>query len=232
MAGPLDFLKATNEWLEKVPINYINAFENMIGDAQNMAQAKVDQICEWLAWKVNVAIERKRQEVLRILYGQYQSTMMGRVMMVAGVIQNFLSNPLGAIGGFAGAIAAPIAAVIEWVQVLMVEIPKLAANLAKIASALPPTPPNPSINYDKFKVKIASISLGTITTDPSSLPPPEVMFPEPPKPFSKQSFDKAFDNSETKLKSNSIRYKLTEEDKFSLEGILREQTGGNSDLLS
>lgn len=221
--GPLDFLTATNQWLEKVPLTYIEALENMVGNAETAVQSKVDQICVWLSWKVNIAIERKRQAIIKILYEQYQSTMMGKVMKTAMAVKSFLSNPLGAIGSFASAIAAPIAAVLSWISILMVEIPKLAENLAKIASALPPTPPNPNINYDKFKVKVGSISMGMITSDPSSLPPPEVMFPEPPKPFSKQTFDKSF-QSEAKLKSNSVIYKLPDSEAQSLQELIAKET--------
>ena len=57
--GAFDFLKTTNDWLEEVPVRIIDAFDNFMQDAENITQQKVDEICEWLAWKVNVAVERK-----------------------------------------------------------------------------------------------------------------------------------------------------------------------------
>jgi hypothetical protein len=220
--GPLEFLKTTNYWLENVPLRIIAAFENFIGSGERAVQSRVDIICAWLAWKVNIAIERKRQAVLRILYGQYEKTAAGQVMKVAGAVQSFCSDPIGAVGAFAGALFAPIMAVFSWITELISEILKLAENLAKIVSALPPTPPNPRINYDKFKLKVGSISLGTIMTDPNSLPPPEVMFPEPEKPFSKEAFAKGFETASANLKSMKMVYKLNDDDKKTLEAMNKD----------
>ena len=149
---PLQFLTTTNDWLEKVPENIINAFDNMIGSGEKIGQSKVDAICAWLAWKVNIAIERKRQAVIKTLHDQYTSNAQGPVFKAANAIVSFVSDPLGAIGDFAGAIFAPVNKVLAWVKALIKEIPRLAANLARIVSALPPSPPNPHINYDKFKL--------------------------------------------------------------------------------
>ena len=99
------------------------------------------------------------------------------------------------------------------------EILRLAANLAQIMAVLPPTPPNPHINYDKFKLKVNSISMAEITSDPSSLPPPEVMFPEPPKPFTKETFTEGFESSSANLKSQQKKYTLSDEDKKALMGF-------------
>lgn len=221
--GPLDFLITTNDWLEQVPMRIIAAFENFVKSGEGMAQAQVDVICTWLAWKVNIAIERKRQKLLKVLYEQYQSTMGGRVMKTASAIKSFASDPLGALGALASALFAPIVAVFNWIKVLVTELLRLAENLARIASVLPPSPPEPHINYDKFKLKIGSISLSTVTSDPSSLPSPEDMFPEPPKPFSKTSFSTSFETASANLKSTKMKYTLSEEDKNSLQGILKSE---------
>lgn len=216
MKGVFDFLKMINDWLEKYPIRIIDAFDNIVGDGQRLLQEKVDKICEWLAWKVNIAIERKRQDILRTLYEQYQYTIVGKVMAVAGTIKKFVQNPLKAIGDFASAIFGPIIEVFKWIIDLAKEILRLAENLAKIIRALPPTPPNPQINYDKFKLKIRSISLAEVTTDPSAWPTPEELFPEPPKPFSKEAFQAMLETASYKLKSAMGVYKLNPEDKATL----------------
>ena len=217
--GPLAFLKSTNDWLEDVPVRIQIAYDNFIGAGTGLAQDQVDVICAWLAWKVNVAVERKRQTVLKVLHEQYQSTVGGKVMMMATVIQNFVSDPIGTVGGFAGAIFSPVAAVFKWVVELMSEILRLAKNLASIVSILPPAPPTPYISYGKFKLKVGSISMGEITSDPSSLPPPEVMFPEPEKPFSKETFTKSFEKASATLKSGRKKYMLSEEDRKTLSGF-------------
>lgn len=219
MGTPFDFLIPTNKWLEKVPLNIINAFNNFIGTGEHVAQEKVDQICVWLSWKVNIMIERKRQELLKKLHGMYMNTVGGKVMQMAMAVKSFMSDPIGSVGAFASGIGGPIPKIIQWSVILLKEIPKLAANLAKIVSALPPQPPNPDINYDKFKLKINSISMGAITSDPSSLPPPEVMFPEPEKPFSKEGFKTAFENASAGLKSSKKKFTLSEEDRVAMEAL-------------
>lgn len=220
MAGnPFEFLTATNDWLESVPGRVTKAFDNFIGNGEKVTQEKVDAICIWLSWKINIQIERVRQSVLRGLYGMYKSTAAGKVMHAAMVIKEFVSNPLKAIGSFASTVFGPVPKVISWVSTLMKELPRLARNLSNIASSLPPSPPNPHINYNKFKIKVKSVSLSTITSDPSKLPSPESMFPEPPKPFSKETFENTFANASAKLKSNKVIYKLTKKQKESLDII-------------
>lgn len=217
--GSLAFLKTTNEWLEDVPVRIIAAYDNFVGNGEDLVQSKVDTFCVWLSWKVNIAVERKRQAVLRILHGQYQSTVVGKVMKMANAIKSFCSDPLGALGTFAGAIFGPVASVFKWIVELTAEIIKLAANLAKIMAVLPPNPPSPHINYDKFKLKVKSISMAEVTSDPNTLPPPEVMFPEPPKPFTKETFKEGFEKATASLKSGRKKYTLSEEDKKSLAGF-------------
>lgn len=213
---PFDFLTSLNDWLESVPLRTINAFENMIGDGEKAVQSKVDRICAWLAWKVNIAIEGMRQRLLKALYNTYKNTVVGKVMQIMNVIQNFVKNPLEAIGSFASAIFAPYGAVISWYQTLIKEVPRLAKNLSNVASALPPTPPNPHINFNAFKIKVKTISISDVTSNPDNLPPPEVMFPEPEKPFSTDTFNDVFMNVSAKLKTNRLIYKLNEKDKQAL----------------
>ena len=216
--GPLDFLKSTNEWLEDMPTRIIEAYDNFIKDGENVAQSKVDKFCVWLAWKVNVAVERKRQVVLRILHDQYRTTVGGKVMQAANAIQSFCSDPLGALGTFASVLFGPVVVVFKWMAELAHQILKLAVNLAKIMAVLPPTPPSPQINYDKFKLQVKSISMAEVVADPNNLPPPEVVFPEPPRPFSKETFAETFEGSAL-LKSSQKKYILSEDDRKALLGF-------------
>lgn len=221
---PLAFLQTTNDWLEDVPVRISTAYENFIGDGENLAQSKVDKFCAWLAWKVNIAIERKRQKILEILHGQYESTAVGKVMKMATTIQSFVSDPLGTIGDFAGGIFGPVIDTFKWIGKLISEVIRLASNLGSIMSALPPSPPNPRINYDKFKLQIKSISLGEVIGGADSLPPPEVMFPEPPKPFTKDTFKDGFEKTSAALKSAKKKYFPSEEDKKTLEALNTPET--------
>ena len=65
-------------------------------------------------------------------------------------------------------------------------------------------------------------------TDPYKLPPPEIMFPEPEKPFSKDTFNKNFEKATANLKSGQKKYVLSEEDKKTLSGF---DTSSLADLL-
>lgn len=217
--GNFDFLKSANDWLEAVPKRVNNAFENAIGNGEKITQAKVDVICAWLAWKINVSVESMRQTILKGLYGMYKSTVVGQVMKCANMITSFVRNPLGTLGRFASTIFAPVASVMSWLPDLLKETVRLAENLANIASSLPPSPPNPHINYDKFKLKVKSISLSDITSDPANLPSPESMYPEPEKPFNKQTFANTFEKTSAKLKSNRTVFKLKDKDKKALEDM-------------
>lgn len=217
--GPFGFLKATNDWLEGVPAQIDAAYENFMGNSEAMSQEEADVICAWLSWKVNIAVERKRQAILKVLYGQYQSTAAGKVMKAATVVKSFLSDPLGTLGSFASLIFGPVPAVLKWVSELAKEVLRLGVNLAAIVSALPPSPISPNINYNKFQLKINSLSMGDVMSDPSSLPPPEVMFPEPQKPFTEDTFAKGFESATASLKSGKKKYKLSEEDKKTLAGF-------------
>lgn len=229
----LKFLSETNDWLETVPKTAIEGLNNSIIKGENMTQEKVDSICVWLSWKINLQIERVRQACLKALYGMYKNTVAGQVMNMASTIKNFVSDPLGAIGDFAGSIFGPVPKVFGWLQTLMTEIPRLAKNLASIVASLPPAPPSPNINFDKFKIKVKTISLSTITSNPNKLPSPESMFPEPPKPFSKDSFQDMFANANAKLKSNKLVYKLTEEQRQSIlsgDTLNRNYTNNSSSI--
>lgn len=216
-SNPFAFLKTTNDWLESVPKRARNALNNAVGNGEKIAQSKVDEVCIWLSWKINVQIERVRQSLIRTLYGMIQSTAAGRVMKMATAIKEFVSDPLGALGTFASAVFSPVTATLNWIPTLIKEVPRLAENLANIASVLPPEPPNSRINYDKFRIRVKSFSWSTLTSDPSKLPPPEVVFPPPSSIQSpKVTFDKAMEE-DSKLKSNKMKYKLTKEQENSLK---------------
>ena len=192
MAAGLEWLVKFNDWLEQVPLTVIDWFNRTFKSAENWAQDKVDLVCARMAWRVNVAVERKRQEVITALINQYASNM--KLLVFVNIIRTVIKNPLKALALFFEPFIKPIKTVLEYVKVLMVEIPRLARNLSKIANALPPTPPNPRINFNAFKLRINTITLADILSG-GDLPAPEKMFPEPPKVFSKKIFDKSFEEA-------------------------------------
>lgn len=188
MSGAFDFLKYTNDWLEEYPVNIVHSFGSYFKAGEEYSQDKVDIICRWLAWRVNIMIERRRQDLIKALYGMYQTTVGGKVIQAAYAVRDFVKDPLGAIGSVAGVLFAPFNSIIQWAVMLAKELPRLARNLANIAQALPPEPPNPHINFNEFKLRVKSVDMATITSNPNNLPSPESMFPEPTRPWSREAF--------------------------------------------
>lgn len=212
MSKALDWLKDANDFLEKVPISILNYFDKLAKNIEQMAQKQIDIICRWLAWKVNIMVERKRQEIIKYLYAEW-----GCYMQLNKQAAPLLQKPTVSVKGIFMVLEAfldpylkPVKTILSFLKTLMIEIPRLAKNLAKIADALPPTPPTPNVNYHAFKLKIGTISLKDIMTNPDSMPTPEEMFPEPQRPFGKEFFNAAFDDAKKITAKDKIIYKLPE----------------------
>lgn len=199
----LEWLSKINDFLEQVPTNVNNWFEGLFKSGEDLTQDFVDKCCAYAAWKVNVMVERKRQAVIQTLNEEYGGYL--KALTVVTVIKQAVTDPLGTIGSFFGILAGPYAKVVDFLQALIKEVPRLAANLANIANSLPPTPPNPHINFNAFRLKINSISMGDITAG-SNLPTPEQMFPEPEKPFGKKAFNDSFENAPIASDTNKVVY--------------------------
>jgi hypothetical protein len=200
----LEWLKKVNDFLEQVPLQVTEWFEHTFKSGEKLTQDFVDRQCAWLAWKINIMVERKRQEVLKTLHDEYGGYL--GALQVVTVFKQAVTDPIGTLGSVFNTIAGPYAKVVDFLKTLMKEIPRLAANLAKIASSLPPAPPNPRINFNAFKLNIKSISMADVING-GSLPTPEQMFPEPPKPFGKASFDSSFENAPIAKGINEVIYK-------------------------
>ena len=205
MPSPLDYLKSFNDFLEQVPKNVTTFFDQTFKKGEEYTQDFVDSCCRWMAWKVNIMVERQRQKVLKTLQSHYAGA--ASVIQGLNVVKNALSDPLGAAGSVFSWLSKPISLAMSLKQAFLVEIPRLAANLANIAESLPPAPPNPRINFNAFKLKIGTISMAEIA-GAKPIPTPEEMFPAPPSPFGKKSFDSAFNNAPIVEGINSVMYKL------------------------
>jgi hypothetical protein len=204
--GALDYLVSFNDFLERVPINALEFFKKMFKAGEEYTQDFVDACCRWIAWKINIMVERQRQKVIKQLADHYAGA-----LAVAGSMNIFVkavSDPLGTIGGVFNYFAKPIKIVKDFVKVLLKEIPRLANNLANIANSLPPDPPNPHINFNAFKLKIGTISLPEIM-GVGAMPTPEEMFPAPPSPFSKAAFDSSFENAKSQKAEDKVLYKMS-----------------------
>ena len=208
MTKSLDWLVKVNDCLEELPESVIDFYNSFIKSAKDLTQEYVDKVCEWMAWWVNVTVERLRQKTIKTLIQQYSSYFV--VLKWVQVIQDVMKNPIKAIGSFFGMFGKPVQAVIEFVTVLAVELPRLAENLAKIVEALPPSPPTElGINFNAFKknLKINTVTMKDITSG-GNFVPPEKMFPEPESPFGKAAFEAAFSNPKKITLDDKLIYKL------------------------
>lgn len=210
MTKSLDWLVKVNDCLEEIPESVNDFYNSFIKNAKDLSQEYVDKVCAWMAWWVNITVERLRQKVIKTLMNQYSSYF--KALKWVQVIQDVMRNPIKAIGSFFGMFAKPVQAVIEFITVLAVELPRLAENLAKIVEALPPSPPSElGINFNVFKkkLKINTITMKDITSG-GNFPPPEKMFPEPESPFGRAAFEEAFNNPKKISPEDKILYRLPE----------------------
>ena len=202
----LDWLVKVNDVLEGIPSSIIKYFRALTQSGEKLTQSYVDIVCRWLAWRVNITVERIRQRVIRTLWEQYGKYL--AMMQCVNTVQKVVSDPIGALGSFVGKFASPVKAVISFVTTLAKEVPRLAANLANIASALPPDPPNPDINFNEFKLQIHTISMQDVIKGPDGMPTPEQMFPKPTGPFSKEAFNASFDEAKKTSAVDGVVFKL------------------------
>ena len=202
----LDWLVKINDFLEGVPSSILKYFDMLTKSSETPTQSYVDVVCRRLAWRVNITVERVRQRVIKTLWNQYGKYLV--MMKLVNTVQNVVRDPIGALGCFVDGFASPIKSVINFLKTLIKEVPRLAANLANIMSALPPDPPNPSINYNAFKLEIHTVTMQDVIAGPDGMPTPEQMFPEPPSPFSKAAFSASFTDAKEVKSSYGKIFKL------------------------
>jgi hypothetical protein len=224
--GALDYLVSFNDFLERVPINALEFFKKMFKAGEEYTQDFVDACCRWIAWKINIMVERQRQNVIKKLAGQYSGAQ--KVAAGLNVVKNALSDPIGTIGSVFSWWVKPYATAVEFVKTLVKEIPRLTENLANIMNSLPPEPPNPRINFNAFKLKINTITLADLAG--SQMPTPEEMFPAPPSPFSKATFDSSFENAPVAEGTDEVMYKLDGDNSSAVEQAIKEATIAGLDI--
>ena len=206
---PLDWLKKTNKFLEGVPQGIIDYFNNL--NDMNLIQEQVDAICEYAAWKVNLSVEKVRQQVIRVL--RRQCKQVKDILKFMKKLKDAIANPIAAIEAVVQLIKmiiekllGPYYELVKFMIRLAVEIAKLAKNLQNIMEVLPPSPPSTDINYNKFALKIGSISMDMIMDDGGQeMQNPDQMFPEPKKPFTKNTFKQVF--NKVKPKKDTVVYR-------------------------
>ena len=203
--GALSWLTKVNDFLEGVPNSVNLYFKALTKSGETLSQSYVDVVCRWLAWRVNLTVERIRQRVIKALWEQYGGYLV--MAQAANVIKRAVTDPIGTVGSFFGKFAAPIRFVADFLKTLLVEIPRLAANLANISRALPPDPPNSNINFNAFELDIHTVSMQDIIAGPDGMPTPEQMFPEPTRPFSSEAFSTSFNNAKKTSAVNGIVYR-------------------------
>lgn len=203
----LSWLRKANDFLEQVPEGILAYFDAIVDMGETIAQDKVDSICRYAAWKANISIERARQKILKGAYNQNKAAK--AVVDLMNIGKKFMQDPLGTVFSFFDPILKPFVGVAKFTIELIQEISRLAENLAKIADALPPAPPNPRINFNAFQLNLGVISMGALASV-DSLPDPEIIFPEPEKPWTKKSFEASFAKGKGKV-TESERIKNVKE---------------------
>ena len=238
----LTFLSNANAFLEQVPTTMINFLNRAFASGESVPQKGVDMVCEWCSWRVNTWVEGIRQKIIKTLHKQYEEST-GMIGILKD-IQEMVSNPMSILGAVASAVKkilgillGPFKIMYEFLEELVKELLRLAKNLAYIVSVLPPEPPDPDINFNKFQLSIKSIGMADITTDPENMPAPEEVFKEPIVPFSKEYFIALGDTVRTSYKEELPFYSLPEGYKGStinlsdagyIQSVIRAQSSGDS----
>ena len=209
----LQYLRDFNKFLEGVPTTIANFFDRVFKAEAGLTQKAVDMICEWAAWKVNIMVEAKRQEFVKALHEQ--NSWVDKILTPIRVVKKISEDPLGALEDVATAIKeianifiGPFVFLVNFLQELIKELARLANNLANLLTSLPPPPPSSNISFDKFQLKIGQMGMSTILDDPTSLPPPEEMFPEPIVPFSVEYFKALGNEAKTIYREEKPFYEL------------------------
>ena len=206
----LDELKKFNDFLEGVPLSVTKFFKATFKSGEEFAQSYVDAVCRWAAWRVNKTIEVMRQWLIRALWKKYGSALS---LLAAGQkVKKAITNPIKFIGDVLGELFKPFVVIQKFITTFAKELIRLAKNLAEIMSVLPPEPPDPRINYDEFKLKVHTISMKEVLAGPEALPSPDEMFPEPPKPWSKATFNASFSDAKDVISEDRPFFKLPEKE--------------------
>ena len=209
----LGYLKDFNKFLESVPKMVTTFFNRIFKVETDIPQKAVDMICEWAAWRVNIMVERKRQEYIKTLHEQ--NSWVDTILTPVRVVKKIYEDPIGALGAAVNAIKqianifiGPFVYLIQFLQELITELGRLAKNLSNLLTSLPPSPPSKNLNFDKFQLKIGTMGISTILDDPERLPSPEEMFPEPIVPFSPAYFKALGSEAKTIFREEKPFYKL------------------------
>lgn len=230
----LGYLRTFNDKLEQIPNTVQKTFERAYAVEDELPQKGMDMICEWSAWRVNTIIEAARQQAVKALHDQ--NSFVNKVMKPVNAVYSIVTNPLGALGAIASAVKSiagifitPIANLVNFTIELVTELARTAELLAKLSALVPPAPPSPNLNTNKFKIQIKPLTVGTITEDPSNLPSPEEMFPEPIVPFSLKYFQILADEAKLIYRRKETFYTSDEYSKLPTEPDPENPVGSEDD---
>lgn len=187
----LKWLDQINDCLEIIPKNIGTFFDEFFLSGEEMTQDSVDIVCTWLAWTVNITVEKLRQKAVRTLHDQNSAAtkILGPVRFFVEVIKNplgLLSAAVQVIKRIASHFRGPLDPILRFIKNLTKQIARLVKNLAALQSMVPPDPPSPNIDFHAFSrnLKIGRMGMDIILEDPDKMPSPEEKFPEPYNPFS------------------------------------------------
>lgn len=166
-----DALDGLQTWLD-------NTF-NSIGV---YGQEGVDAVCQWSSEWVSYKIAQVEAMVVKGLHGAYQGAL--NHIAIGGPLYNIATGniSLANIGELASAIikiaapwVPPTKAAIQTMTQVPTKVVSIASKVNSLAGYKPPIH-NPGINFDNFRIRTKSISMGDVISGTFTVP-------NPPQPF-------------------------------------------------
>lgn len=168
--GKFDFLKKTNEFLEKIPQYADKGFTNVEGGTQKV----VDAACERISYEISESIETTRKQVIKVLHGIYESykATLRKLGPLAALTLTDPMQLLEPVKMIRDIICGPYYEALTTVTEMTAEVVKLQQNIDKIMNYKPPAG---DMSLDKFKITAGTITMGEIMSgvpNPVNIPKP------------------------------------------------------------
>ena len=174
--GKFEFLKKTNEFLEKIPQYADKAFVNVEGGTQKV----VDVACETVSYEISQSIEITRKQVIKVLHGIYESykATLRKLGPLAALTLTDPMQLLEPVKMIIDIMCGPYYEALTTVTEMTAEVIKLQQNIDKIMNY---TPPAGDMSIDKFKITVGTITMGEIMSgvpNPVNIPKPSSLTPD------------------------------------------------------
>lgn len=164
----IDDLNKVLKNINEVATATLSDLGNIDNITQELAQKKVDDICERLSAKINSQLIVKRADLINTLHEGYVAS--NEIVQLLEPLVNFnlnIDTVVEAVQKIIDIIAGPYKVAIEYMTQLAPKLIELTNNINDLASLKDqiPQPPNiPVVNFDKLQISMPPITLSEVIT--------------------------------------------------------------------